>query len=109
MSSKYGKKLFDIKKTGNQCPKTASKRAIEKKKAETTGNVLGNMIGEKISKSASKSIDEDSKQSATVQIDEQLVQAIGIPKEIHIPPKKLWKIIDELPLSKNQKFAGQQK
>ena len=47
LSSKYSQKPLDhAKKSAADAFKTASKRPIQKKKAETTGDLIGNKITE---------------------------------------------------------------
>ena len=49
LSNKYGQKLLDsAKKYTTDSMKTASKRAIKKKKQETTGDLIGNKVADKI-------------------------------------------------------------
>ena len=49
LSNKYGQKLLDsAKKSTPDAIKTASKRAIQKKKAEATDDLIGNKIADKI-------------------------------------------------------------
>ena len=49
LSSKYGQELLDSTKISTaDAIKTALKRAIQKKKAEATGDIIGNKITDKI-------------------------------------------------------------
>ena len=55
LSNKYGQKLLDsAKKYTTDSMKTASKRAIKKKKQETTGDLIGNKVADKITSVSKK-------------------------------------------------------
>ena len=56
LSNKYGQKILDrAKKSITDAIKTASKREIQKKKAEATGDLIGNKIANKITSVSKKS------------------------------------------------------
>ena len=49
LSNKYGQKLLDsAKKSTTDVTKTASKKAIQKKRTESIGDIIGNKIADKI-------------------------------------------------------------
>ena len=68
--------------------KTASKRAIQKKAAEATGDLIGNKIAEKITSLSNKSSKHSQNDDANNEIE--------VPKERFISPEKIQQTIDEL-------------
>ena len=68
--------------------KTASKRAIQKKAAEATGDLIGNKIADKITSLSNKSSKHSQNDDANNEIE--------VPKERFISPEKIQQTIDEL-------------
>ena len=68
--------------------KTASKRAIQKKAAEATGDLIGNKIADKITSLSNKSSKHSQNDDANNEIE--------VPKERFISPEKIQQLIDEL-------------
>ena len=68
--------------------KTASKRAIQKKAAEATGDLIGNKIADKITSLSNKSSKHSQNDDAN--------NEIKVPKERFISPEKIQQTIDEL-------------
>ena len=68
--------------------KTASKRAIQKKAAEATGDLIGNKIADKITSLSNKSSKNSQNDDANNEIE--------VPKERFISPEKIQQTIDEL-------------
>ena len=68
--------------------KTASKRAVQKKAAEATGDLIGNKIADKITILSNKSSKHSQNDDANNEIE--------VPKERFISPEKIQQTIDEL-------------
>ena len=68
--------------------KTASKRAIQKKAAEATGDLIGNKIADKITSLSNKSSKHSQNDDANNETE--------VPKERFISPEKIQQTIDEL-------------
>ena len=68
--------------------KTASKRAIQKKAAEATGDLIGNKIADKITSLSNKSSKHSQNDDANNEIE--------VTKERFISPEKIQQTIDEL-------------
>ena len=68
--------------------KTASKRAIQKKAAEATGDLIGNKIADKITSLSNKSSKHSQNDHGNNEIE--------VPKERFISPEKIQQTIDEL-------------
>ena len=92
LSSKYSLKLLNhAKKSGIDALKITSKRVIQKKTAETTGDLIGNKIANRIT-NVSRSLPQSNSGTITNERDKE------IPKERYISPKERQLIIDDLRL-----------
>ena len=91
LSSKYSQKLIDhAKKSSTHSLKTASKRAIEKKKTEPTSDLMRNKITDRITKVSKTSPKNNS--------EENIEHDREIHRERYILPEQRQKIIDDLRL-----------
>ena len=89
LSNKYGQKILDrAKKSITDAIKTASKREIQKKKAEATGDLIGNKIANKITEH-SKSSQQNNSETVTNEHDKE------IPNKSYVSQEKRQEIIDE--------------
>ena len=71
--------------------KTSSKRVIQKKKAEATGDLIGNKFADKIT-NISRNLQKNNSETVTNENEKE------IPKERYISPEKRKKYIDDLRL-----------
>ena len=95
LSNKYGQKILDrAKKSITDAIKTASKREIQKKKAEATGDLIGNKIANKITSVSKKKSTKELHNNDETEEDAE----ITTHKKRYISPEERQQIIEELRL-----------